>query len=123
MLATLITSAPAPTSTQTECGRSGAHDPPATIALLVPVLVAAQQLLAEVIVDGGVGAAPGRAGQRDRRGAGAAAADEQLGLAPMKSASGVPTAEAEAGGELLAQRAEEGGGIVRGGGVDGDLAG
>ena len=45
------------------------------------------------------------------------------GLAPMKAASGVPTAEAEAGRELLAHGAEEGGRVVGGGGADDHLAG
>ena len=44
-------------------------DPPHDDRVLVAVLVAAQQLLAEVVVDGRVGAAPRGAGQRDRAGA------------------------------------------------------
>ena len=40
------------------------------------------------------------------------------GLAPMKAASGVPHAEAEAGRELLAHGAEEGGRVVSGAGAD-----
>ena len=49
----------------------GADDPLGRRSVLAPVLVAAQQLLAEVVVDGGVGAAPGRAGEGDGRDAGA----------------------------------------------------
>ena len=47
--------------------------------LLLAVLVGAQQLLAEVVVDGGIGGAAGGAGQRDGLGAVAVAADQQLG--------------------------------------------
>ena len=69
-----------------------ARDPLGDDPVLVPVLVAAQQLLAEVVVDGRVGAAPGRAGERHGRGdcrrCGAPAAP---GQAPTKAASGVPT--------------------------------
>ena len=56
-----------------------AFDPPGDDRVLGPVLVAVQKLLAEVVVDGRVGAAPGRPRQRDGRGDAAAAADEQLG--------------------------------------------
>ena len=56
----------------------GADDPLGDDPLLAAVLVAAQQLLAEVVVDGGVGAAPGRAGEGDGGDAGAGAAHQQL---------------------------------------------
>ena len=41
-----------------------ADDPLGDDPLLTAVLVAAQELLGEVVVDGGIGAAPGGAGQR-----------------------------------------------------------
>ena len=56
-----------------------AFDPPGDDRVLVPVLRALQQLLAEVIVDGGIGAAPCRARERDRRRAATGAAGEKLG--------------------------------------------
>ena len=79
MLATLITVG--------SCGRGDpdrvraqrARDPVGDDRLLLAVLVRAQQLLAEVVVDRRVGRAADRAGQRDRRGAQPLAADEQLG--------------------------------------------
>ena len=81
--------------------------------LLLAVLVAAQQLLAEVVVDRRVGAAPGRAGQRDGRDAlPPSGARSSSGLAPTKAASRRAAAEAEAGRELLAQRAEDRGRVV-----------
>ena len=85
--------------------------------VLAAVLVAAQQLLAEVVVDGRVGAAAGRAGEGDGGDAGPERRSSSSGLAPMKAASGRAAAEAEAGGELLAHRAEDGGGVVGGAGA------
>ena len=69
MFATLTISGSSAASTQTACGRRAPDDPRALDdPLLAAVLVAAQELLAEVrIVDRGVGAAPGRAGEGDRR--------------------------------------------------------
>ena len=57
----------------------GAFDAPRHDRLLCPVLDGAQQLLAEVVVDGRVGAAPRRAGERDRADALSLAPHEQLG--------------------------------------------
>ena len=50
------------------CGRSARAMRRDDDGLLLAVLVRAQQLLAQVRVDGRVGLAPGRAGQRERRG-------------------------------------------------------
>src|ERR671934_17552 len=50
----------------------------ATVREVVAVLVGAQQLLAEVVVDRRVGTAAGRTGERERAGAQPLAADEQL---------------------------------------------
>ena len=84
-----------------------ALDPPRDDPVLGAVLVGAQELLAEVIVDAGVGAAPRRARERDRRGDGAAAADEQLGAGADERRLRRADAEAEAGREELAQGAVE----------------
>ena len=78
MLATLTISGSGAASTQTECGRRVRTIRSATIRVLAAVLVAAQQLLAEVVVDRRVGAAPGRAGEGDGRDAGAGAPQQQL---------------------------------------------
>ena len=78
MLATLTTSGSGAVSHPDRVRTQLADDALGDDPLLATVLVAAQQLLAEVVVDGGVGAAPGRAGQRHGRGAGAGAADQQL---------------------------------------------
>ena len=101
----------------------GADDPLGDDPLLAAVLVAAQQLLAEVVVDGGVGAAPGRAGEGDGRDAGAGAAHQQLRAGADEGRLGRAAAEAEAGRELLAHGAEEGRRVVGGAGADDDLAG
>ena len=60
-------------------GAQGAHDAPRDDRLLLAVLVGAQQLLAEVVVDGRVGAAARRTRKGQRSGAQALAAHEQLG--------------------------------------------
>ena len=59
-------------------GAQPADDPPGDDLVLGAVLGALQQLLADVVVDRGVGAAPRRAGQGDRRGARPRAANQQL---------------------------------------------
>ncbi len=92
-------------------------------AVLAAVLVGAQEALAEVVVDGGVGAAAGRAGQGDGRDAGAGAADEELGARADEGRLGRPGAEAEAGRELLAHRAEDRARVMGGGRLDDHLAG
>ena len=69
------------------CGRSARRRSLCSRA----ILVAAQQLLAEMVVDRRVGAAAGRAGERDgARGWHPSGAGSSSGLAPMKAASGVP---------------------------------
>ena len=78
MLATRTTTGSGAAVTHTECGRERARDPPRDDRVLLAVLLAAQQLLAQVVVDRRVGAAPDRAGERDGAGALALAADEQL---------------------------------------------
>jgi hypothetical protein len=51
------------------------------------------------------------------------AADEQLGAGADEGRLGSPEAEAEARREEIAERAEQGRRIVRGGRLDGELAG
>ena len=60
-------------------GAQGAGDAADDDRLLFAVLVGAQEPLAEVVVDGGVGGAAGGAGQRDGLGSVAVAADQQFG--------------------------------------------
>ncbi len=76
----------------------GADDPRGDDALLAAVLVAAQQLLAEVVVDGRVGAAPGRAGEGNGGDAGAGAANQQLRAGAEEGGLRSAAAEAEAVG-------------------------
>ena len=76
-----------------------------------------------MVVDGGVGAAPGRAGEGDGRDPGARAAHQQLGAGADEGRLRRPAAEAEAGRELLAHRAEDRRRVVGGGGADDHLAG
>ncbi len=101
----------------------GADDSLGDDPLLAPVLVAAQQLLAEVVVDGGVGAAPGRAREGDGRDASAGAPHQQLRTGADEGRLRGAAAEAEAGRELLAHGAEDGRRVVGGAGGDHDLAG
>ena len=81
-------------------------DPPRDDRVLLAVARVAQQLLAEVVVDGRVGAAPRRAGERERAHALALAAHEQLGAGGDQRRLAAPDAEDEARRELLAQHAE-----------------
>src|SRR5689334_10781967 len=101
----------------------GADDPLGDDPLLTTVLVAAQQLLAEVVVDRGVGAAPSRTGKGDRRSAGTGAAYEELRAGADESGLRRPAAEAEAGRELLAHPPEQSRGVVGAAGADDHLAG
>ena len=78
MLATLISAGSSGAVTQTLYGRSARTIRRVTIACSSRSFVGLQQLLAEVVVDRGVGRAARRAGQRDGRGALALAAHEQL---------------------------------------------
>ena len=64
--------------TQTACGARVRGDAAGHDRVLVPVLVAVQELLAEVRVDGRVGAAARRSGKRQRARAQALTADQQL---------------------------------------------
>ena len=123
MFATLISPGVCSASTQTECGRSVRAIRRATICVLLAVLRALHQLLAEVVVDRRVGAAAGRAGERDAGGAGAAAADQELRAGAEERRLGRADAEAEAGREELAHRSERRRRVVRGGRLDRDLAG
>ena len=84
-----------------------ALDPPRDDRVLLAVARVAQQLLAEVVVDRGVGAAAGRAGERERAHALALAAHEQLGARGDQRRIAAPDAEDEARRELLAQHAEQ----------------
>ena len=79
MFATLMTSGSSGAATQTEWGLQGAGDAADDDRLLFAVLGGVQELLAEVVVDGGVGGAAGGAGEGDGLGAVAVAADQQLG--------------------------------------------
>ena len=83
-----------------------AGDPPGDDPVLDPVLFALHQLLGEVIVDRGIGAAPGRAGECHGGDAGATTAHEQLGARAEKRRLGRADAEAKARREELAQSAE-----------------
>jgi hypothetical protein len=91
--------------------------------LLLTVLDAAQQLLAEVIVHRRVGAAARRARERHGLGAGAVAAHQQFGAGSHEGQVRRADAPAEAGREDLPQRAEHGAGVVLRGGVGAHLAG
>ena len=111
-------------ATRTTTGLSGAGHPHArgragraamrrtTIACSSRSLRRAQQPLAEVVVDGRVGAAARRAGQRERRGPQALAADQQLGAGGDERAVAAADAEDVAGREGLAQDAEDRGRVV-----------
>ena len=90
-----------------------ALDPPRDDRVLLAVARVAQQLLAEVVVDGRVGAAAGRAGERERAHAVALAAHQQLGAGGDQRRVAAPDAEHEARRELLAQHAEHRRRVVR----------
>ena len=94
-----------------------ALDAPRDDRVLLAVALVAQQLLAEVIVDGGVGAAAGGAGERERADAVALAAHQQLGAGGDQRRVAAPDAEHEAGGELLAQHAEHRRRVIRSAGA------
>ena len=122
MLATLMIAGSSGAVTQTRVRAQRARDPAGDDRLLLAVLVGAQQLLAEVVVDRRVGRAARRAGQRDRRGPLALAAHQQLRRGGDERGVAAAGAEHEAGAERGAQHAEDGGGVVRRRRVDGDLA-
>ncbi len=84
-----------------------ALDPPDDDLVLAAVLGGAQELLAEVIVDRGVGAAPGRAGERHRRRPRPATPHEQLRAGAEERGLRRAAAKAEAGREQLPKRAVE----------------
>ena len=65
MLAILAITGSSSASTQTAVRAQRARDPPRDDRVLLADLGAVQHLLAEVVVDGGVGAAPGGAGEAD----------------------------------------------------------
>ena len=95
-----------------------ALDPPDHDLVLATVLRGAQELLAEVIVDRGVGAAPSGAGQRHRRRARPGAPHEQLRAGAEERRLGRAAAKAEAGREQLPKRAVDGRRLVRPGRFD-----
>ena len=99
-----------------------ALDPPGDDLVLAQILGRVQQLLPEVVVDGGIGAAADRAGERYGGDTGAAAAEQELGAGAEEGALGGSDAEAEAGREQVAQGAEGDRRIVRGRSLDRDLA-
>ncbi len=76
-----------------------------------------------MVVDGRVGAAPGRAGERDGLRALAVAANEQLGAGADEGELGRADAPAVTAREHLAQRAEDGSRVVRGRRMRAHLAG
>ena len=78
MFATLMIVGSSGAATQTAWGLQRAGDAADDDRLLLAVLGRAQELLAEVVVDGGVGGAAGGAGQGDGLGSVAVAADQQL---------------------------------------------
>jgi hypothetical protein len=100
-----------------------ALDAPRDDRVLLAVLGRLEQLLAEVGVDGGVGAAARRAGQGHRARPQPVAAHEQLGAGGDERRVAAAGAEDEARRERLAQDAEHGSGVVRARRVDLDLAG
>jgi hypothetical protein len=98
-------------------------DPLGDDPVLAAVLVGAEQALAKMVVDGGVGTAPGRAGEGHGGDARAGAAHQELRARANEGRLRRPGAEAEAGRELLAHRAEDRCRVVGGGGADDHLAG
>ena len=123
MLATRMIAGSSGAATQTLCGRSARAIRRVTIACSSRSLCRGEQLLAEVGVDGGVGGAARGAGERDRGGAQALAADEQLGRGADEGALAAADAVDVAGVEARAEHAEDGRRVVRAGRVHGDLAG
>ena len=99
-----------------------AGDPADDDRLLLAVLVGAQELLPEVIVDGRVRAAAGGAGERDGLGAVAVAADQQLGRRGDERGVAAAGAEDVARLEARPQHAEHRSGIVRRRRLNRDLA-
>src|ERR1700722_16935092 len=97
-----------------------ALDPSCHDRVLLAVALVAHQLLAQVCIDGWVGAATRRASQRDRADALTLAAHEQLGTGGHQRGIATPDAEDKTRRESVAQHAEEGSRMVctRGGHVD-----
>ena len=100
-----------------------ALDPPRHDRVLLTVLGALHELLAEVGIHGRIGATTRRAGQRDRRGPGSVAPDEELGRSADKRGLGRADAEHKAGLEDLTEGAKESACGVGRGGIDGHLTG
>jgi hypothetical protein len=90
--------------------------------VLAPLLRRPQELLAEVIVDGGIRAAPSGARERHRVGARAASPHEQLRARPEEGPLRRAAAKAEAGGKQLAQGAVQRRGVVCARSLDHHLA-
>ena len=120
--------------TFTSCGLVGrggpeAHrveralDAPRHDRLLLALLGAARELLAQVVVDRGVGAAAGGPGQRHALGPRALAAHQQLRARSQEGQLRRADAEAVAGREHLAQAAEDRRRVERRGRVHPHLAG
>ena len=86
-------------------GVRGEHprDPAGDDRVLLTVLLASEQLLAEVVIDRRIGAAPGRAGERDRARALPVSADEELRTGGEEHRVATSHGEHEARRELLAQ--------------------
>ena len=113
MFATRMIAGSSGAATQTLCGRSARAIRRVTIACSSRSLSEREQLLAEVGVDGRVGRAAGRAGERDRRGAQALAAHQQLRRGADEGAVAAADAVDVAGVEARAQDAEDRRRVVR----------
>ena len=122
MLATRTSEGSGSAVTHTEWGLSTRAIRRATIAFSSPILLAVQKLLAEMVVDRRIGAAPRRSGERDRARSLALAAYQQLRAGREERRLAAADGEHVARGERLAQHADDGGGIMVDRGVDLDLA-
>ena len=109
--------------THSERAAQGRSDAAGDDRVFRAVLGRAQQLLAEVVIDGRVGRAADRAGKGNGLGAGAVAADEQLGRRGDERGVAAADAEDEAVTEGGAQDAEHRRRVVCGARVNGNLAG
>ena len=89
-----------------------AGDPAGDDLVLLAVLVAAQQLLAKVVVDRRVGAAARGARERDGARALAVAADEQLGAGRDERRVAAPDREHVTGGNASRSSPKHGAGVV-----------
>ena len=122
MFATRTSAGSGAAVTHTECGPQRAGDAAHDDRVLLAVLVALEQLLAEVLVDRRIGAPPRGAGERDGGRPLAVPAHQQLGAGRDERAVAAADREHVAGRERLAEQAEHGAEVVVDRGVDLDLA-